>query len=33
VSASDTAQPTIIVVDDDLAMRESLEGLLRSVDL
>jgi FixJ family two-component response regulator len=28
-----TAQPTIIVVDDDPGMRESLEGLLRSVGL
>src|SRR5271169_168570 len=28
-----TAQPTIIVVDDDPGMRESLEGLIRSVGL
>jgi FixJ family two-component response regulator len=28
-----TAQPTIIIVDDDLGIRESLEGLLRSVGL
>ena len=28
-----TAQPTIIVVDDDPGIRESLEGLLRSVGL
>jgi FixJ family two-component response regulator len=28
-----TAQPTIIIVDDDPGMRESLEGLLRSVGL
>jgi len=26
-------QPTIIIVDDDLGIRESLEGLLRSVGL
>jgi hypothetical protein len=28
-----TVQPTIIIVDDDLGIRESLEGLLRSVGL
>jgi FixJ family two-component response regulator len=28
-----TAQPTIIVVDDDPGMRDSLESLLRSVRL
>jgi FixJ family two-component response regulator len=28
-----TAQPTVIIVDDEPGMRESLEGLLRSVEL
>jgi len=28
-----TAQPTVIIVDDDPGIREALEGLLRSVGL